>query len=167
MPCCFQLFSVVHTWLILLGHVLCACKAYRELRSSHNTVLSDSLSVLLSAPSDKGMAHIVGQSEISLYTSALLSTTTPPCLSIHSEQGQGADETWNRRKLQFLSALVGEEEVGINGRAKMQFSFGYCHLSHYVLALQPSREAVLASMLSLQCYYFSVSLDFWGAGGIN
>lgn len=109
--------------------------------------------------------------KISLFTLALPSTTTPHHLSTHSAQGQGADETWNGRKLQVLSALVGEEELGFNGRAKMQLSFGYCHLSYYVLALQPSREAVLASVLTLQCFTsvknFSASLDSWGAGSIN
>lgn len=49
----------------------------------------------------------------------------------------------------------------------MQFSFGCCHLCHYVPTLQPSREALLASVLSLQCYHFSASLDSWDAGGID
>lgn len=83
-------------------------------------------------------------------TLALPSTVTSWHLSVHSAQGQGADETWNRGKLQILSAGVVGEEPAINGRAKMQLSFGYCHISVYVLTLQPSCEAVL-----LQCCHFN------------
>lgn len=69
--------------------------------------------------------------------------------------------------MEVLSAVVGEEELGINGRAKMLLSCGQCQFSHYVLALQPSSEAVLSSLLSHQCCHFSASLDSWGAGGID
>lgn len=56
---------------------------------------------------------------------------------------------------------MGEEELGVNGKAKMQISLGYCHLSPSVLALKPLREAFFASIL------FSGILDSWGTGDVN
>lgn len=73
-------------------------------------------------------------------------------LSVHSAQGQGAEETWNRRKLQVLSAVVWEEVLGIKGEPKSSF-----HLDTATFLTVYQHDNLHVRLCWLRCCHFSAT----------